>query len=114
MLIPDRLVVDTYIVMRQKSATMTWGVRGHVAFVSGNVRLVPAGMKVDVHIVVVLGNWRVVMASAQVCWKVAFVAAVARLNSKGKRFNNRMVFVSVCLAMRSSQVHQDHSGIYER
>lgn len=52
MLIPDRLDVETYMVMRQKSALITWGVRVHVAFVSGNVRLVPADMNVDVHIVV--------------------------------------------------------------
>lgn len=68
---------------------MTWGVRVHVAFVSGNVRLVPAGMNVDVHIVV-LGSLREVMALAQVSWKVAFEAAATRLNSKGRRIN-RMI-----------------------
>lgn len=93
MLIPDRLVVETYIVMRQKSAAMIWGVRVHVPFVSGNVRLVPAGMNVDVHIVV-LGSWRVLIALAQVSWKVAFVAAAARLKSTGRR-SNRIVWFTI-------------------
>lgn len=72
--------------MRQKSAAMIWGVRVHVVFVSGNVRLVPADMNVDVHIVV-LGSLRVVIALAQVSRKVAFVAAAARLKGTERRYN---------------------------
>jgi hypothetical protein len=52
MLIPDRLVVDTCMVMRQKLAEMIWAPCAHVTFVSGNVRLVPAGTYVDAQIVV--------------------------------------------------------------